>query len=63
LWGTGSYNWDRALRSVGRNFLANAIKSIRPEPWIDRRGRLHGNALAFLDWMRGRMAPERILEL
>jgi GT2 family glycosyltransferase len=63
LWGTGSYNWDRALRSVGRNFLANAIKSIRPEPWIDRRGRLHGNALAFLDWVRGRMAPERVLEL
>lgn len=59
----GSYSWGRALRSVGRNLLANAIKSPWPEPWIDRRGRLHGNALAFADLIRGRMAPERVLEL
>jgi GT2 family glycosyltransferase len=63
LWGTGSYSWGRALRSVGRNFVANFLRSFRPEPWIDRRGRLRGNALAFVDWTRGRMAPERILEL
>lgn len=59
----GSYSWRRALGSVGRNLAANALKSARPEPWIDRRGRLLGNGLAFLDLCRGRLAPERILDL
>ena len=63
LRGKGSYSWGRALRSVGRNIAANAMRSAWPEPWIDRRGRLLGNALAVADMLRGRMTPERILEL
>jgi GT2 family glycosyltransferase len=63
LWKKGSYSWGRALRSVGRNLVANAVRSVRPEPWIDRRGRLLGNGRAFADWLQGRMAPERVLEL
>ena len=63
LFGKGSYSFGRASRSVARNLLANAVRSVRPEPFIDRRGRLRGNLTAFADLLRGRMAPERILDL
>lgn len=46
-----------------RNVIANLVRSARPEPFVDRRGRLQGNLLALLDFVRGRVAPERILEL
>ncbi len=59
----GSYTLGRAARSVGRNVAANIVYSVRPEPWIDRRGRLLGNARAMADIARGRLKPERILEL
>jgi hypothetical protein len=48
---------------ICRNLLANIGKSLRPEPWIDRRGRLKGNVLALLDFATGRISPQRILEL
>lgn len=63
LYAKGSYTWSRACRSVGRNLIANLAKSPFPEPWVDRRGRLQGNGIAFMDWLRGRMAPERVLDL
>lgn len=63
LWRKGSYPFDRAVRSVGRHVLVNGVRALRPEPWVDRRGRLAGNALAVLDLLRGRAAPERILDL
>ena len=59
----GSYSWRRALGSVGRNVAANGVGALWSEPWIDRRGRLLGNALAFVDLMRGRLAPERVLDV
>lgn len=62
LFQKGSYTLGRAARSVGRNVAANLVHSVRPEPWIDRRGRLLGNARAMADIARGRLAPERILE-
>ena len=40
-----------------------ARASLRPEPWIDRRGRLAGNLRALRDLVTGRLAPGRILEL
>lgn len=63
LWRKGSYPWNHALRSIGCNLLANGARSLQPEPWVDRRGRLAGNGLALLDVLRGRSRPERILEL
>lgn len=63
LFGKGSYTFGRAARSVGRNIAANLLKSAWPETYIDRRGRLRGNLRAAADIMRGRLAPERILEL
>lgn len=42
------------------NIAANLVRSIRPEPEIDRRGRLRGNILALADILRGRVDPRRI---
>jgi GT2 family glycosyltransferase len=48
---------------AGKNVLINAVRSLRPEPFVDRRGRLIGNMIALGDLLRGRLAPERVLEL
>ena len=63
LWRKGTYPAGPALRSAGRNLAANAVRSLRPEPWVDRRGRLGGNVRAVLDILRGRSRPERVLDL
>ncbi len=63
LRGKGSYSWRRAAGSVGRNLAANLARAVWSEPYIDRRGRLLGNALAFGDLLRGRLSPGRVLEL
>lgn len=52
-----------AVRMICRNMAANTAKSLRPEPWVDRRGRLHGNLLALADLLRGRIDPLRVLKL
>jgi GT2 family glycosyltransferase len=59
----GSYPWNRALRSAARNMAMNLARSPRPEPWVDRAGRLRGNCIALADLLRGRMHPTRVLEL
>jgi hypothetical protein len=46
-----------------KNVIVNTLRSFRPEPFVDRRGRLRGNLIALTDLLRGRLAPERILEL
>lgn len=53
---------SRALRMMLRNIVANCVKSLRPEPWVDRRGRLYGNLLALVDLIRGKLSPTRVLE-
>ncbi len=63
LWRKGTYRFDLALRQMGRNVLANLANAARPEPWVDRRGRLLGNAIAFCDLLRSRLRPDRILDL
>ena len=59
----GSYPWNRALRSAARNMAMNVLRSLAPEPWVDRRGRLRGNLIALGDLLRGRMHPMRVMEL
>jgi len=46
-----------------RNLAANLLKSFRPEPYIDRRGRLRGNLLALAHLLRGRIEPEYVIKL
>lgn len=48
------------LNLMCRNVLANHLKLFRPEPWVDRWGRVKGNWMGFFDLMRGRVTPERI---
>jgi GT2 family glycosyltransferase len=59
----GSYHWNRALRSVARHLAINLARSVFPEPWIDRRGRLRGNLRAIADLARGRIDPARVANL
>lgn len=59
----GTFPWSHAIPSAARHCLANLVRSLRPEPWADRRGRLKGNIIGLWDLLRGRAAPERILDL
>lgn len=53
----------KALHLMGRNVAANLAKSFRPEPWVDRKGRVKGNFLALRDMLTRRISPNRILDL
>ncbi|MBZ9656864.1 glycosyltransferase family 2 protein [Phyllobacterium lublinensis] len=57
----GTMLTSMALTMATKNILANAFGSLSPESWIDRKGRLKGNALALLDLVRGRISPNGIL--
>jgi GT2 family glycosyltransferase len=59
----GTFPWPRAARLMTRNLGANCLRSLRPEPYIDRIGRVRGNLKALSDLVAGRLDPERILEL
>lgn len=52
-----------ALNLMARNVAANVLKSLWPESYVDRRGRLRGNLLAMNHLLRGRVEPEYILKL
>lgn len=51
--------WER----MTRNLAANVVRSIRPEPYVDRIGRLRGNLRAIADALTGRIDPERVLTI
>jgi glycosyltransferase involved in cell wall biosynthesis len=59
----GTCSRRKALKLMSRNLAANIAKTFRPEPYIDRAGRLMGNLRALLDLMGGRLSPERVLNL
>lgn len=48
---------------AAKNLISNSVRSLRPEQFVDRRGRLLGNLIAISDFLRGRIAPERVLSL
>ncbi|OEC94886.1 glycosyltransferase [Rhizobium sp. YK2] len=50
----------QATMQIGRNLAANLVKIWRPEPWVDRKGRLKGNVIALRDLLKGRLAPQNI---
>jgi uncharacterized protein involved in exopolysaccharide biosynthesis/Mrp family chromosome partitioning ATPase len=49
-----------AAIQIGRNLLANLVKAHRPEPWVDRKGRLKGNMTAVADLVSGKLAPQNV---
>lgn len=59
--GTLPVGW--AARLIMRNLAANVVRSLSPEPHVDRLGRLKGNAIAASHLLRGRVEPEYILKL
>jgi GT2 family glycosyltransferase len=59
----GTISAQRMRALIWKPVLANLVKSLRPEPWIDRRGRLAGNLTAFADLLRGRLSPDRIRDM
>ena len=56
----GNYAWPRAAWLMSRNIAMNLLFAWRPEPYVDRRGRVAGNIRAVRDLVRGRLHPERI---
>lgn len=50
-------------RLMMRNFIANHVKMLRPEPWVDRWGRVRGNWIGLADWTMRRLSPGRILDM
>jgi GT2 family glycosyltransferase len=52
-----------ALKLITKNVLANHLHVLKPEPWIDRMGRVRGNWLAFGEILSGKAHPRRILEV
>src|ERR1700741_4877779 len=60
LWRKGTMRPWLGERLLFQNIVSNVVRSVWPEPDIDRRGRLMGNILAILDLLRGTLDPCRI---
>jgi len=58
----GSISMGVAIKQIARNMSANHVKILKPEPWVDRAGRVQGNWKALGDLISGRLDPRRILE-
>jgi GT2 family glycosyltransferase len=63
LWRKGRMGGRRAFAQVLRNLAANTAKYFFAEPWVDRKGRLHGNLRAMADALLGKLHPTRMLGL
>lgn len=59
----GTLSWANAVRLISRALLSNVVKGLRPDPWVDRKGRRRGNLMAIGDVLRGHADPRRILSL
>ena len=55
----GTMGGSAVAHHMLRNIVANLVRSGRPEPHVDRFGRLCGNLIGLLDVFRGRLTPER----
>ncbi|KQT50999.1 hypothetical protein ASG43_07080 [Aureimonas sp. Leaf454] len=63
LWRKGTLSSRHAFGQVARNLAANVTKSARPEPWVDRRGRLRGNVLGLVHLVTRRLSPSKATDL
>jgi len=59
--GTGSPL--RMARLMMGNIIANHVRALAPEPWVDRKGRVAGNWLGIWHGLRGCLSPERVAQL
>jgi GT2 family glycosyltransferase len=58
LAGKGVLNLGEALALIAKAIGVNAVKSVFPESFIDRRGRLRGNLHALADLLKADARPE-----
>jgi hypothetical protein len=63
LMGKGTMTPGQVAGQIFRNLASNVARALRPEPFIDRRGRLRGNLRGFADVLRGRIEPERAVAI
>lgn len=59
----GTVPWIKAANLMSRNFFANHARSLKPEPWIDRWGRVKGNWLGLRHALLGKLSPQFITKL
>lgn len=59
----GTMTIGQAADQILRNLVSNFGRLVWPEPFIDRRGRVRGNLIAFRDVLNGRLEPERAATL
>ena len=59
----GNMPLGQVLSGILRNVTSNLVGSLKPEPWVDRSGRLHGNVLALRDLLTGRIDPRNIIDM
>jgi GT2 family glycosyltransferase len=53
----GTMTPRKALTLISRNLIANHVKVFRPEPYVDRWGRLRGNWVGLWDVLCGKTDP------
>jgi GT2 family glycosyltransferase len=59
----GTMTAGQVAGQLFRNIAINVARAVRPEPYIDRRGRLRGNLRGLADVLRGRLEPERAVAI
>jgi len=63
LYQKGVLSLREASTHILKPLIVNAVKTIRPESHIDRRGRLHGNLVGIVHLLSGACRPENVAEL
>lgn len=59
----GTMSGRHAAKIISKNFLANHVRCLWPERYIDRKGRVRGNWKAIYDLCKRRMHPTRVLDV
>ncbi len=52
-----------AFINIVRRVCANGLRSLKPEPWVDRKGRFIGNMKGIADALLGKAYPDKILDM
>ena len=55
----GTMKPDLVAIQIFSNVASNAVRLLRPEPYVDRKGRLKGNIRAIIEIITGELSPER----
>jgi glycosyltransferase involved in cell wall biosynthesis len=59
----GTFPWSHVFRFIVGPCLKNCVRSLAPEPHVDRLGRFRGNLAAFRDLLLGTLSPTQIVDL